>query len=159
MTPLFWNADAIDPSGSDPLASPSDHAEYGAGSDAPITRAAPPEPIMARLIRMAICSGVVKHYKTDITFHDRQMLSGARRGDLWIWQAREYGSHLIPVRRADGIQTPAMNLEWFDAIEAEGGKRQWLLLSFMDDQGRGEVYHLSTGDARRRLVSALAVAA
>lgn len=113
--------------------------------------------LMARLREIA--APVVEHYKTDLGHDDRALQHGAP-GDLWLWQPRPCGTHLVAIKlkRDDGsprelAEQARSRLEFFDAVNnpAYGPARQWYLLTADSHYGDGYVARISQPKAREML--------
>ena len=103
----------------------------------------------------------LKHYREDLTVHDRRLCAAMTPGTSALWTKRECGTHFIWVSVeadqsefaiADTIESLRNRLNHFDAVAQvfgnEDGSNEWYMLECVGTKQNGTVFALDANAAR-----------
>ncbi len=102
--------------------------------------------------------GILKHYDTDLTKHDRNSCASMVPGTSALWSVRSHGTHFVWLaHESDQIDRATLEslrnrLNHFDAVANvfgnEDGSDTWYCLECVGTKQNGTVFKLDAKDAR-----------
>lgn len=75
-----------------------------------------------------VADKIVEHYREDITVHDKAILKTLKDGDLAVWAAYKFGSHMARLCADQNIEEVSNALNLFDAQRDVFPGMQWYCL-------------------------------